>query len=183
MKMESRYLCWLEDLTSGDVKLVGGKNASLGEMIRSLKEEGVRVPDGFATTAEAYWRFLEANELKEKIHGHLEDLRNEQKDRSMRSERRYASFLKGRNFPKRSPPPSGNPTEISAGAMIRKMSMWPQEAAQRRKTFPKRALRASRRRFSMFPERRISLDACRKCYASLLRTGPSAIVKRKGSST
>ncbi len=45
---------WFEDLNVEDLSRVGGKNASLGEMIRMLKDEGIRVPDGFATTAEAY---------------------------------------------------------------------------------------------------------------------------------
>jgi len=57
------YLCWFEVLGSDDVALVGGKIASLGEMIRALKDEGIRVPDGFATTAEAFQEFLEANDL------------------------------------------------------------------------------------------------------------------------
>ena len=45
---------WFEELNTDDVSRVGGKNASLGEMIRMLKHEGIRVPDGFATTTEAY---------------------------------------------------------------------------------------------------------------------------------
>lgn len=73
--MESnRFIRWFEDLTSQDVELVGGKNASLGEMIQSLKEEGVRVPDGFATTAEAYWKFLQAGDLKDQIRDRLQEL-------------------------------------------------------------------------------------------------------------
>jgi pyruvate, water dikinase len=68
---------WFADLTHQDVASVGGKNASLGEMIRALKKEKVRVPDGFATTAEAYWQFLEANELKTKISNLLKDLRED----------------------------------------------------------------------------------------------------------
>jgi pyruvate,water dikinase len=55
---------WLEKLGRGDVSRVGGKNASLGEMVRNLENEGVRVPPGFATTADAYWRYVEANELR-----------------------------------------------------------------------------------------------------------------------
>ncbi|NIU80100.1 MAG: hypothetical protein GWN71_43195, partial [Gammaproteobacteria bacterium] len=50
---------------------VGGKNASLGEMIRELKREGVRVPDGFALTADAYRSYLEANDLEEPIRSQL----------------------------------------------------------------------------------------------------------------
>ncbi len=51
---KNSYIRWFADLTNKDVELVGGKNASLGEIIGTLKEEDVRVPDGFATTAEAY---------------------------------------------------------------------------------------------------------------------------------
>lgn len=56
-------IVWLEDAGRHDVSKVGGKNASLGEMISSLAARGVRVPGGFATTSDAYWRFLEANDL------------------------------------------------------------------------------------------------------------------------
>ncbi len=51
------------ELGVADVARVGGKNASLGEMIRHLSPAGIRVPDGFATTADAYRRFLQANDL------------------------------------------------------------------------------------------------------------------------
>jgi pyruvate,water dikinase len=54
----SRYVIPFRQLGRGDVELVGGKNSSLGEMLRSLSELGVTVPDGFATTAEAYREFL-----------------------------------------------------------------------------------------------------------------------------
>ncbi|NJM35036.1 MAG: phosphoenolpyruvate synthase [Rhodomicrobium sp.] len=58
---------WFEALGRNDVPRVGGKNASLGEMVRNLSGKGVSVPPGFATTADAYWRFIEANSLKEAI--------------------------------------------------------------------------------------------------------------------
>lgn len=56
--MQDRLLLWFEDVGIGDVGSVGGKNASLGEMVRSLGDKGVRVPPGFATTAGAYRRFI-----------------------------------------------------------------------------------------------------------------------------
>lgn len=59
----AQYVRWLEELGSGDVASVGGKNASLGELIRHLRTEGVRVPSGFATTADAYRAFLNHNDL------------------------------------------------------------------------------------------------------------------------
>lgn len=58
---------WLETVGSGDVEEVGGKNASLGELIGNLAGVGIRVPGGFATTASAYRSFLEANGLDEQI--------------------------------------------------------------------------------------------------------------------
>ena len=57
----------LSALHRGDVARVGGKNSSLGEMISTLKSAGISVPGGFATTADAYWRFVEANALQDHI--------------------------------------------------------------------------------------------------------------------
>ena len=57
------YVVWLADLRRADIPQVGGKNASLGEMISGLGAWGVNVPDGFATTAEAYRRFVVDNRL------------------------------------------------------------------------------------------------------------------------
>ena len=57
-----------------DVASVGGKNASLGEMVGAFASTGIRVPAGYAMTAAAYWRFVEANGLKDKIAGWLDDL-------------------------------------------------------------------------------------------------------------
>ncbi|MEX5312860.1 PEP/pyruvate-binding domain-containing protein, partial [Kocuria sp. CPCC 205233] len=52
---------WFEELGIADVPLVGGKNASLGELVRELASRGVRVPGGFATSADAYRSYVEAN--------------------------------------------------------------------------------------------------------------------------
>lgn len=62
-----RRVIWLEHLGRGDVARVGGKNASLGEMVSNLGKSGVRVPPGFATTADAYWEYVKVNGLKEVI--------------------------------------------------------------------------------------------------------------------
>jgi pyruvate,water dikinase len=63
-----------EHLRKGDVETVGGKNSSLGEMISSLASAGVRVPGGFATTADAYREFLKQNALDERIRSALAGL-------------------------------------------------------------------------------------------------------------
>ncbi|MBP6115218.1 MAG: phosphoenolpyruvate synthase [Neisseriaceae bacterium] len=72
--MAENYVIWFENLRMTDVESVGGKNASLGEMISQLASKGVRVPGGFATTAEAYRVFLAHNGLNDKINQALDAL-------------------------------------------------------------------------------------------------------------
>jgi pyruvate,water dikinase len=67
MAKATQHVIWLEELGRDDVARVGGKNASLGEMIRNLDAAGVRVPAGFATTADAYRYYLAANRLEPMI--------------------------------------------------------------------------------------------------------------------
>ncbi len=69
-----RYVIQLDELGMQHVEQVGGKNASLGEMISNLSELGVTVPGGFATTSEAYRDFLEGNGLGDRISDLLRDL-------------------------------------------------------------------------------------------------------------
>lgn len=66
------------ELTIDDVPLVGGKNASLGEMFNELSSEGVKVPDGFATTSEAFRFYLQENQLEEKLNQLMSDLDREE---------------------------------------------------------------------------------------------------------
>jgi pyruvate, water dikinase len=73
MATKPTYVRWFNKLSAQDIGLVGGKNASLGEMIRTLRAEGIQVPDGFATTADAYRAFLQANDLLPKIRTRLQD--------------------------------------------------------------------------------------------------------------
>ena len=68
------YVLWFDSLGMNDVDRVGGKNASLGEMISHLAKAGVQVPGGFATTAAAYWDFLDESGLRDKINAELKDL-------------------------------------------------------------------------------------------------------------
>lgn len=68
------YVIGLDQLGMGDVETVGGKNASLGEMISNLASLGVDVPGGFATTAAAYREFLRTDGLADRIHALLETL-------------------------------------------------------------------------------------------------------------
>ena len=68
------WIRWFDDIGLADVATVGGKNASLGEMRRALTPLGIRIPDGFATTADAYRDFLRAGDLERVIRGSLADI-------------------------------------------------------------------------------------------------------------
>ncbi len=69
--MTDTAILWFEDLAIGDVPLVGGKNASLGEMTRELGAAGVRIPTGFATTAQAWREFVSANGIEPAMREHI----------------------------------------------------------------------------------------------------------------
>src|SRR6056297_665006 len=74
MTSVTEYIRWLDQLGMDDLEQVGGKNASLGEMIANLASMGVNVPGGFATTADAFRDFLAETRLDEKIRARLESL-------------------------------------------------------------------------------------------------------------
>jgi len=67
MKKEQKNILWFKEITKNDTPIVGGKNASLGEMYSKLVEKGINVPNGFALTSKAYWYYLKANKIDEKI--------------------------------------------------------------------------------------------------------------------
>jgi len=71
---EESLVLWFEEVGISDISLVGGKNASLGEMIQELTSKGVKVPTGFATTAYAYRYFIKVAGLEEKLRKLFADL-------------------------------------------------------------------------------------------------------------
>ena len=72
--MDNNYIRWFEEITIDDIPLVGGKNASLGEMYRELTTQGVKVPNGFAITAAAYRSLLAQPGVSAALHDALDEL-------------------------------------------------------------------------------------------------------------
>ncbi|MGM0680461.1 MAG: phosphoenolpyruvate synthase, partial [Pseudomonadota bacterium] len=95
----TQHLIWFEDLRLDDVPRVGGKNASLGEMIHQLSNAGVRVPDGFATTADAFREFLEHKGLADRIYGELDDLDIDDVDALAKTGERIRQWIIDTPFP------------------------------------------------------------------------------------
>ena len=73
--MDDNNIIWFSDQGSSEIKHLGGKNASLGEMTRNMRAQGIPVPDGFAVTARAYWEFVDANELRQPIGAELQAIK------------------------------------------------------------------------------------------------------------
>lgn len=88
-----KWIKWFSEVGIADVGLVGGKNASLGEMLRELKSVGVRVPDGFAVTAEAYRYYLREAGLEDKIRKILADLDKSDPDDLLKRSRRIRNLI------------------------------------------------------------------------------------------
>lgn len=74
MNLQKPYTLSFDEVNLTHISEVGGKNASLGEMIQNLSEKGVKVPMGFAITAQAYWDFLDTNDIRQKLTEILEEL-------------------------------------------------------------------------------------------------------------
>ena len=72
---KKNYIKWFKDISIRDVGSVGGKSASLGEMYRALQPQGINIPNGFAVTADAYWLFVEENNLLGQIKAYLSELK------------------------------------------------------------------------------------------------------------
>ncbi|ULO01136.1 phosphoenolpyruvate synthase [Campylobacter sp. RM5004] len=92
------YVIAFSKLRMSDVEIVGGKNASLGEMISNLSGSGVRVPDGFATTAKAFKDFLAYNNLDEIINNELKNLNPDDLNALAKSGEKIRNLITKANF-------------------------------------------------------------------------------------
>src|SRR5215471_10521370 len=95
-----RYVVNFDRLRMTDVEQVGGKNASLGEMISGLSKAGIRVPGGFATTADAFREFLAQGGLAGRIEARLKSLDPEDVDALARCGAEIRGWIAATEFPK-----------------------------------------------------------------------------------
>ena len=97
---KGKYVLPFSELRMTDVGIVGGKNASLGELLSQLTSAGIRVPDGFATTAEAFRLFLSENRLEEKINARLSGLDIEDVNALAQAGREIRAMIESAPIPK-----------------------------------------------------------------------------------
>jgi pyruvate,water dikinase len=163
---DKKYIRQFETLNSQDVSVVGGKNASLGEMIGTLKDKGVRVPDGFATTSEAYWKFLELNNLTEKIKSYLEDLKNS-KISLEKAGKAIRRLFKSAEFPEEIATAIREAyKELSQRYETEEVDVAVRSSATA-EDLPEASFAGQQETFLNVTGEEELLEACRKCYASL----------------
>lgn len=166
MADSTTFVRWLEELTNDDVPVVGGKNASLGEMIQSLENEGVRVPSGFATTADAYREFLKANNFDERLKNDLDKLNSDEQSLHKTGDT-IRRMIRSGEFPK----------EIAEAirAAYREMSDRYEtdevavavRSSATAEDLPEASFAGQQETYLNIAGEDDLLEACRKCYASL----------------
>jgi len=156
----------LEELGRNDVSRVGGKNASLGEMVRNLAAKGVMVPPGFATTADAYWQFVEANGLKDTIASALADLKTGKAPLSEVGDTIRKAFLRGDWSAETANAITSAYRELCQRAGNQNTDVAVRSSATA-EDLPDASFAGQQETFLNIRGEAALLDACRRCYASL----------------
>ena len=164
--MTEKRIAWFETLNVRDVPRVGGKNASLGEMVRTLKDKGVRVPGGFATTADAFREYVAANNIEPELRAHVEALKSEKTSLHETGETIRRLFLDG-EFPEAIAEEIRDAyRELSRRSGQAEISVAVRSSATA-EDLPQASFAGQQETFLNVRGERALLDACRRCYASL----------------
>lgn len=164
--MTDSPVLWFDEIGMGDVPQVGGKNASLGELIQSLKAKGVRVPDGFATTAGAYRRFLEANGIEAAMRARIKSYRSGDTSLRATGEAIRELFLDSEFPADISESIRSHYRELGERAGMDRLSVAVRSSATA-EDLPDASFAGQQETFLNIAGERELLDACRRCYASL----------------
>ncbi len=176
MNKQKLHLIWFTELRAENVTLVGGKNASLGEMISQLQKKEIRVPNGFAITSYAYWNFLTYNNLNEKIALKLSSLKKDQSNLTQVG-KAIRKLFAATEFP-----PEIKEELLSAYRTLGKGTKNPSVAVRSSATaedLPEASFAGQQESFLNISGETALLEACRRCYASLFTD--RAIVYRENN--
>jgi len=167
MTRNGQYVRRFDDLGADDVAEVGGKNASLGEMIRSLKDKGIQVPDGFATTANAYQAFLERNEgLRKEVESLLDEFSRGRKPVQEVGKRVRTLFLEA-EFPEEvTAAIKGSYRDLCQQYGTRDLAVAVRSSATA-EDLPEASFAGQQESFLNVRGEEHLLHACKRCYASL----------------
>ncbi len=179
MAASEEFVIWFERLRRKDGEKVGGKNSSLGEMVQTLKQHGIDVPDGFATTAHAYWRFVDANDLRDLIAGKIGAWEDGNATLAETGKAIREAFLKSTW-----PEDLAEAIRASYRTLSGKYDMDQADVAVRSSAtaedLPDASFAGQQESFLNIAGEKALLDACRRCYASLFTDRAISYRKAKG---
>jgi len=179
MAASEEFVIWFEGLRRKDGEKVGGKNSSLGEMVQTLKGHGINVPDGFATTSGAYWRFVDANDLRDFIADHIGAWENGDASLAETGKAIRKAFVKA-TWPK----DLAETILASYRELSGKYDMNEADVAVRSSAtaedLPDASFAGQQESFLNITGEKALLDACRRCYASLFTDRAISYRKAKG---
>ena len=177
--MSSSAIMWFDKIGITDVPAVGGKNASLGEMVRELAGAGVRVPEGFATTAAAFREFVESNRLADGIRSELERYHQGKASLADAGKTIRSMFLDS-EFP------SGTAADIRSAyrELCARVGQADLDVAVRSSAtaedLPDASFAGQQETLLNIRGERALLDACRRCYASIFTDRAISYREAKG---
>ncbi len=174
------FVRWFDQLGMGDVDLVGGKNASLGEMYQNLTERGVNIPNGFAITADTYFYILEQNNAKDKIRELLGDLDTSNMHNLQKRGRKVRALIRNIEFPKR----VRQAIVENYQNLCEAYSMDEVDVAVRSSAtaedLPDASFAGQQETYLNVKGERELLEACKKCFASLFTNRAISYREDKG---
>ena len=166
MTTDSRQVIPFEEINRNATAQVGGKNASLGEMVCHLGEQGVAVPPGFATTSNAYWQFVELNELRQPITDALKRMKEDKVSLSETGTLLRRLFLKGAW-----PEETAQAIRDAYARLCEHIGREDADVAVRSSAtaedLPEASFAGQQESFLNIRGADALLEACRQCYASL----------------
>ena len=173
------FILWFEEIGIEDVPLVGGKNASLGEMYRELASQGVKVPNGFAITAEAYRTFLREAGLESTIIDSLKELDTHDIENLRRRGARMRQAMLDANLPD-----TLEREILEAYARLGEGAPEPVDVAVRSSAtaedLPDASFAGQQETYLNVQGPRALLDTCKRCFASLFTDRAIAYRVEKG---
>jgi pyruvate,water dikinase len=180
MARDTEFILWFKDLRIEDVPVVGGKNASLGEMYRELTRKGVRVPNGFAITAHAYRHLLKHSGIESKMRELLKGLDIKNVKQLAERGRKIRELIRRAEFP-----------DDLREAIVKAYRLLSKEyhaadvdvavrSSATAEDLPEASFAGQQETYLNIVGEHALLDACRNCFASLFTNRAIAYRQEKG---
>ncbi len=176
---KNEFILWFKDISIEDILLVGGKNASLGEMYQYLRKRGVRIPNGFAITSQSYFYFLHKAGIEKEIRTLLKGLKKHNVRDLLRRGREVRECILQSHFP-----PLLEDAIIEAYQKFEKMYGQNVDVAVRSSAtaedLPDASFAGQQETFLNIRGKRALLEASKKCFASLFTNRAISYREDKG---